>query len=167
MGLDMYLRASKYVAGYNWGKDEAGEFSKTPEPKFTELLDYAGLEPSDIREELPSGNIEFTIAYWRKVNCIHGWFVENCAQGEDDCRPVYVSREKLEELHATITEVLASGEDAEVADELLPVHSGFFFGDTSYGEWYWSDLREAEETLRGILTNSKFTDWEFEYQASW
>jgi hypothetical protein len=54
-----------------------------------------------------------------------------------------------------------------VADELLPCHAGFFFGDTSYGEWYWSDIREAEKTIKGILDNPKFTDWDFEYQASW
>lgn len=44
------------------------------------------------------GDINVQVGYWRKVNSVHGWFVRECADGVDDCRPVSVSREKLYKL---------------------------------------------------------------------
>ena len=38
------------------------------------------------------------VAYWRKANAIHGWFVDNIQDGVDDQNEYYVSKEKLEEL---------------------------------------------------------------------
>jgi len=161
MGLDMYLRASKYVSGVNFGRRDE-EFFREENPEFDNLLKFAGLEKDDIRTDLPAGNIEFTIAYWRKVNSIHQWFVDNCADGEDDCRPVYVPRERLEELRETVREALA-----ERDPDLLPPQGGFFFGSTDIDEWYWKDLEFTLETLDKILSNPKFEGWDFEYQASW
>lgn len=161
MGLDMYLRASKYVSGVNYGRRD-DEFFREENPEFDKLLAFAGLEKDDIRADLPAGNVEFTIAYWRKVNSIHQWFVDNCADGEDDCRPVYVPRERLEELRETVREALA-----ERDPDLLPPQGGFFFGSTDIDEWYWKDLEFTLETLDKILSNPKFEGWDFEYQASW
>lgn len=38
------------------------------------------------------------VAYWRKSNMIHKWFVENVQEGDDDCGYYEVSKEKLLEL---------------------------------------------------------------------
>jgi hypothetical protein len=51
-----------------------------------------------------------------------------------------------------------------LAEELLPSHSGFFFGSTEYDEWYFKDLTRTVEIIDRCLA-SKF-DY-FEYQASW
>lgn len=161
MGLDMYLKASKYVSGVDF-KRENDEFIREENPAFAELLASAGLEKDDIRTDLPAGSIEFTVAYWRKVNSIHQWFVDNCADGEDDCRPVYVPREKLEELRDLVHEALA-----ERDPDLLPPQGGFFFGSTEIDDWYWKDLEDTLDTLTKILANPKFEDWDFEYRASW
>ena len=161
MGLDMYLRASKFVSGVEYQK-QGEELVRVEVPAFDELLGFAGLEKDDIRADLPAGNIEFTIAYWRKVNSIHQWFVDNCARGEDDCRPVYVPRERLEQLRDTVREALA-----ERNPDLLPPQSGFFFGSTEIDDYYWQDLEFTLETLDKILSNPKFEGWDFEYQASW
>lgn len=48
------------------------------------------------------------IGYWRKANAIHGWFVNECADGVDECQEIPVSREQLERLLAVTREVLAS-----------------------------------------------------------
>lgn len=159
MGLDMYLSARKYISGVEWGEDYQ---SHTMPESFKTLLKVAGLEPSDVRDDLPSGRIEVTVAYWRKVNSIHQWFVDNCADGEDDCRPMYVSREKLMELRDLVHEARA-----EKDPELLPPQAGFFFGSTEADEYYWNDLKDTQDTLDNILENPKLADWDFEYQASW
>mgnify|MGYP000432712481 FL=1 len=159
MGLDMYLSARKYISGV----DYSAGFEKPVMPiEFRTLLDVAGLDDDDIRKDLPSGRIEVTVAYWRKVNAIHNWFVSNCADGEDDCRPMYVSRERLLELLDVVKEAIAE-KDAD----LLPPSSGFFFGSTDIDEWYWKDLEATRDTIQGILDNPKLADWDFEYQASW
>jgi hypothetical protein len=161
MGLDMYLRASKYVSGVDFVR-KGEDIVREENPAFFTLLASTGLDKSDIRNDLPGGSIEFTIAYWRKVNSIHQWFVDNCADGEDDCRPVYVPREKLEELRDLVHETLA-----ERDPDLLPPQGGFFFGSTDIDEYYWKDLEESHEMLNSILSNPKFEGWDFEYQASW
>lgn len=159
MGLDMYLSARKYISGVDYS---AGYEKPVMPIEFRTLLDVAGLDEDDIRKDLPSGRIEVTVAYWRKVNAIHNWFVSNCADGEDDCRPMYVSRERLLELLDVVKEAIA-----EQDSDLLPPSSGFFFGSTDIDEWYWKDLEATRDTIQGILDNPKLADWDFEYQASW
>jgi hypothetical protein len=102
------------------------------------------------------------IGYWRKANAVHQWFVDNCQNGEDDCRDAYVSREKLEELLSVTKEVLA---DHSKADELLPTQSGFFFGSTEYDEYYFQDLELTQKILENALSMSD--EWDFGYQSSW
>ena len=53
----------------------------------------------------------------------------------------------------------------EVAEKLLPVEGGFFFGGTAYDEWYYQDLEATKEIIENCLQLSE--DWEFEYRASW
>lgn len=159
MGLDMYLSARKYISGVDFGEDYS---SRTMPVAFKNLLDCAGLDESDIREDLPSGRIELTVAYWRKVNAVHQWFVDNCANGEDDCRPVYVSRESLLELLNTVKKAIK-----ELDSDYLPPQGGFFFGATDIDDYYWDSLKETQKKLEGILDNPKLADWDFEYQASW
>ena len=77
------------------------------------------------------------VGYWRKANAIHKWFVDNCAKGVDECQRIYVDRDKMEDLLEIVTRVLSRKEEAE---RRLPTQSGFFFGDTTYDEWYYKDL---------------------------
>lgn len=46
------------------------------------------------------------IMYWRKVNSIHRWFVENVQKGVDDCGYYKVEKEQLESLHDICGEIL-------------------------------------------------------------
>jgi hypothetical protein len=46
------------------------------------------------------------VAYWRKANQIHRWFVEHVQRGTDDCRKHYAPRKRLKELLDTVNSVL-------------------------------------------------------------
>lgn len=149
MGLDMYLTAKKYYSPYQ-NDDEFKEIRKISQvgSMMTSLNPYIYLEVN--------------VAYWRKVNALHKWFVDTCQDGQDDCRTSYVSREQLQNLKKTCEEVLA---DNSKAEELLPTEEGCFFGSYEYGEYYFADLKQTIETLDQVLTLP--TEWDFSYQSSW
>ena len=153
MGLDMYLSASRYLSVYD---DADAQKKEQLLEMFPELKVYLAEEENPIQE------VRAIVGYWRKANQIHGWFVENIQEGEDDCRSYYVSREKLQKLKSLCQQVL---EDKSLADELLPTQSGFFFGSTEYEGYYFDDL---EKTIR-IIDNALALPetWRFEYQSSW
>jgi hypothetical protein len=151
MGLDMYLSARKF----------ASEKLFSPE-LYSKVLDAVGTDVLP-RKEIPSVEVEVGVAYWRKANAIHQWFVNNCQDGNDDCRPAHVSRAQLAELLDLAKQVKA---DPSLAEELLPTASGFFFGSTEYGEWYWQDIDETITQLEQVLESTS-DDWDFQYQSSW
>lgn len=104
--------------------------------------------------------------YWRKANQIHDWFVQNVQDGEDNCRPYYVNRDKLKEL-LDICEQVLDARTEETSKELLPVASGFFFGSSEYDEYYYEAIEETAEGLTKLLLNPAFEGMDFYYQASW
>jgi hypothetical protein len=95
MGLDMYLNKRTYVK--NWSHMDKSEL-------HTVTIKMGGKKRADIKPERVSYIIE-EVAYWRKFNALHGWFVTNVADGVDDCKEVYVSHENLMELHETLLKV--------------------------------------------------------------
>jgi hypothetical protein len=157
----MYLRASEYVSRNDWSRNEKGEIRDNPNWLFTQIVETLELEDVIDKTGFAGINIDVPMGYWRKSNMIHHWFVNNLADGVDECQPIVVRREDLEQLKETCIEVIANPTDAE---ELLPTGSGFFFGSTSYDQYYFSDLNDTIGILNKCL-ESKF-DY-FEYQASW
>jgi hypothetical protein len=158
MGLDQYLYATKYTCSNNL----ENETWKKMNADFLKLKKVIGKDAKYLDKGLPSISLQMKIGYWRKVNAIHQWFVDNCQNGEDDCRDAYVSREKLEELLGVVKEVLA---DKSKADELLPTQQGCFFGSTEYDEYYFQDLELTKKILKNALSMPK--EWDFGYQSSW
>ena len=158
MGLDMYLEARKFVSGYNFEPiDEQNSYEN--------LLDAVGLSKSDLSPEAsPFIYLNVNVAYWRKVNAVHSWFVENVQGGEDNCQRADVSREQLAELLDVCKQVQA---DHDKAEELLSTQGGFFFGDTTFDEWYFQGVDSTIDQLTKILNNPKFDGWDFVYQSSW
>lgn len=156
MGLDMYLRASKLVSGHEW---------KTPEQRkeYADLLQAVQLTLDDLDSSSPSGTVTLTVAYWRKANAIHAWFVDNVQDGEDKCEPHEVSREQL----SALRDLCAQGVANRDVVSLQP-RAGFFFGGTEVDEYYYQDLAETVAMLGKILDNPKFSEgWYFEYKSSW
>ena len=88
MGLDMYLEKRTYVR--NW--------DHSPDDRRHEItVKLGGKDHPAIKTERISYIIKH-IAYWRKANQVHQWFVDNCQDGKDDCGTHYVPRKKLQEL---------------------------------------------------------------------
>ena len=113
------------------------------------------------------GNTEI---YWRKANQIHGWFINNCAGGEDNnCEDISVSRDNLVDLHK-ICGVLIDTRSTELAMDWLPPTPGFFFGGYEIDDWYWQNVEETHAKLGELLdriTEENKYDYEIEYYASW
>ena len=105
------------------------------------------------------------VAYWRKDNAIHNWFINNYANGVDDCTSIEVDRIGLIALRDVCLHVSESS-NPELAMELLPPVAGFFFGSTQIDDWYWDGIKETAEKLTGIIDETS-EDQMFEYQASW
>ena len=152
MGLDMYLIAKRYVSNYLDEQDaERADIIKSV---FPELADF---DNDDLVKE-----VTVRVGYWRKANAIHKWFVDNVQDGVDECQYSYVSRDKLLELKSACEAVHSN---CTKAPEILPTQDGFFFGDTSYDEWYFQDI---EQTIKIIDAALKLPNsWDFEYHASW
>ena len=145
MGLDMYLSARQMTFN-GW---------KNPD-LYNKLVQEAPFA-------LDTATLEVQVAYWRKANQIHKWFVDHVQNGKDDCGDYYVSREQLQLLLDTCKIVLI---DREEASQLLPVQEGFFFGSYEYNEYYFSDIKDTIEQLEKVLTEYP-EEWSFKYQSSW
>lgn len=57
------------------------------------------------------------LAYWRKVNSVHNWFVENVQDGVDDCNDYIVSKDKIEELLEVCKTILNKEYEYEIKQE--------------------------------------------------
>ena len=143
MGLDMYLSAKRYI----WDKEGEG-------------VEVNGV---DIPAPLKLKELGCRAAYWRKANQIHGWFVRNVQDGEDNCRPFDVTREDLQALIDVCRRVLTN---RELAENVLPPNAGFFVGGYEYDEYYFDELQRTADEL-GVLLEALDDSWSFEYQASW
>lgn len=159
MGLDMYLEARRFVSGYSHSGADENE-------KFREIV--GAVDMLDVHDER-FATVSVNVAYWRKANAIHEWFVKHVQDGEDDCKTYYVSREKLQELEELCRQVVESGEP-EVAAKLLPTASGFFFGGTDYDEYYFEQIDWTAKRIAEILTklpDGGMRGVDFYYNSSW
>lgn len=185
MGLDMYLTAKRHVSGYSF-------YEPKEQAIYAELVETLGVG-DNVDPETPSGQVELCVAYWRKANAIHAWFVREVQDGVDECQTSFVPREKLVELRDLCLKVLGASQlepgsvvtgivfkkgqaieettegkvvaNPAVAQEHLPTQSGFFFGNTDYDEWYVHDLEDTVKQLDRAL--ELHDEWQFYYNASW
>lgn len=104
---------------------------------------------------------EEEVVYWRKANQIRHWFVEHLEgmNGNSNCEYFKVSKEILEQLVEDCKTVLNKRNIKQHAAQLLPTESGFFFGSTEYGEWYFNQLEDTVEEVEKVIET---TDWETE-----
>lgn len=154
MGLDMYLSGKRYLSKY---------LNETDSDKINTINEIFGID-GDEEKDYGVEEIKFRLAYWRKANPIHKWFVDNCQNGIDECQETWVTRDKLVELLDVCKTVLA---DLSKAQKLLPTQSGFFFGSSDYDEWYQRDLEYTVARLEKILEDSALDNVDFYYQSSW
>lgn len=196
MGLDMYLVKQSKVKGVSSKQMrhfiEYCDWKKLRKEKRTScsLKEWGDVEPSS----LPQGykrrlllkmykqnklSVE-EVAYWRKANQIHKWFVDNIQNGEDDCDWYEVTKEELKELleickkvKANSTLILRPGEeeyliqDPAIAQALLPTQGGFFFGDINYNQFYIDNIKYTIDQIEEILKNTNFEEETIVYTSSW
>lgn len=130
------------------------------------------------REE---GTVE--AGYLRKANQIHGWIDRQVDGGVENCEPVDLTREQVQELLDAINLVLEysvlvddkvavgysfeNGQQApileagqvianpSIAQEHLPTTSGFFFGSLDYDQFYIEDLKSAKKIVEDFLADER------------
>lgn len=118
------------------------------------------------------------LAYWRKANAIHRWFRDHCNYNDFDWTsapaPATVTKQNLLDLVNLCRKIVNryysdqdKGESfADFCEETLPTESGFFFGDTTYDEWYVNKLRHTIEVLEPVIDDMDDDDVVY-YDASW
>ena len=183
MGLDMYLSKKTYVKKWSHQekKDQFDVTIKKGGKKFT------GINPERV------SYITEEIAYWRKANQIHGWFVNNTEEIQQDVK-YYVTKEHLTNLLLDCKKVLEllntlpkttkkvvggwrDGKeylvDVEVYDnadeilDLLPPTQGFFFGSDTIDDYYKQDIEHTIKVLEEELSTNEDEYPDYEYYASW
>jgi hypothetical protein len=145
MGLDMYLYARQFA--FNGFKNQ---------DLYNKLVQEAPFA-------LDTATLQVQVAYWRKANQIHKWFVDHVQDGNDNCEEYRVTRDQLQLLLDNCKLVLINKEEAKT---LLPRQEGFFFGSYEYDEFYWYDIQDTIDQLEKIL-NEYPEEWDFQYQSSW
>ena len=161
----MYLSARKHINKINWNKldhDSSAKYSEATDQQWFDVVNSAGLDTLVDIESIYGVDVSVNVAYWRKVNSVHAWFVKNVQQGEDNCGEYYVSHEKLRELARTCTLAITNKDP-----NLIPPQAGFFFGGTDIDEWYWKDLMDTLEQLQALIDRPDFDRLSFYYQSSW
>ena len=151
MGLDMYLEKEIYVGGNYEHREVKGTL------KYSVMGKEISIPTSKVF------SIVLHAGYWRKANHIHKWFVDTCQDGNDNCQRSYISIEQLKKLQDLCKKVLANH---NLASELLPAQSGFFFGSTDYDEWYFSNIESTVKIIDDILSDTP-EKYEFYYLSSW
>ena len=204
MGLDMYLyrfnrvgnlgpsdicRANEY---FDWREDPAAQkysLKKWCGVKESELPGADDMEEIacqrdtryyawDKERRHPFRSSYEQVAYWRKANEIHKWFVDRVQGGTDDCEfHREVTKGDLKELAAACRDVLLHGVcadgdavmavDYEYCRKVLPTQSGFFFGGAEYDKWYVRDLRKTAEVCEELADSTDFDSQMIYYVSSW
>ncbi len=144
MSLDMYLNKKIYVGSSRNKLKITGVKSRIDIARVTYIVE--------------------DIAYWRKANAIHWWFVQNVQKGEDDCHPHEVSIEQLSTLLQVCKQVQ---KEPDRAPKLLPTQEGFLFGSTEYDSSYFQSLAYTVSVLGEELKEDEDQPQVYEYQSSW
>jgi hypothetical protein len=164
----VYLARWEYMRG-----SESAEYELA-----TRVHERAGLLPFAITDSGGGGvgyadgkiNVWLCCAYWRKANSVHGWFVDRCQGGVDECQRTKVHPEALAFLRATCLDALDAYDsgDATKAAEIMQPRSGFFFGATDVDEWWVQDMRSTVRQVdRALALAAEIGGVDFYYQASW
>lgn len=179
MGLDQYLTAKVYVgAKYGAVKQNYIEMQNA----YGEDKDFVDFKKCKV---FPTSNISeiiYDIGYWRKVNWIHKWFVDNVQDGNDNCKNYEVSSELLDELYSICETILDKFckvkndkdrmELIDYINDKLPPQSGFFFGSTELKDkdeldYYRESLYDTMQFIRRARNYIEKFGAGIYYQSSW
>jgi hypothetical protein len=182
MGLDMYLyrvpkmNSLEELNAINSRLDNAfvnGSLSDElkavhKENKYIYDIDFSISAFIDIEKykKDPKGwgsiiSLDIRVAYWRKFNALHSWFVANVQYGIDECEPHIVTIDHLKKLREDLKELNKTN-----VDEKFATQGGFFFGSTDYDDYFWADVERLKCEVE-YLINQQPTDTMYVYQSNW
>jgi hypothetical protein len=105
---------------------------------------------------------QLKLGYWRKHPNLHGFIVQQFADGEDNCQEIYLSKDDLLKIIQA------------VKDDNLPYTEGFFFGAsaTKDDEYYLEEkngtIEIFEKALAWIEASHDVSCYrDVHYRASW
>lgn len=159
MGLDMYINKVKKT---NHSISELIALNVDAHPdnvKVAEFLPLSHPYPEDAHDYY---TIFHQVAYWRKFNALHGWFVNNLQLGIDNCADYELNKDILLDLLEVLEETWALKNPAK-----LPPTLGYFWGSTETDDYYWDKVYNSIQTISELIDD---TDWKNErlfYTSSW
>lgn len=168
----MYLNKKTYIG--NKYRDNNEQIRVViPENQENSMFPVRG---NQIKNERIS-EITEQVAYWRKANAIHNWFVQNVQDGVDECQEAYVSIEQLKELvdackkdieylntlQYDLEEEYKEFKDVDESHLTLIPTGGFFFGSTKFDSWLIQDFQNTIDQIEPLLEETG----DFYYQSSW
>lgn len=176
MGLDQYLYAQTRGEPLTLGDEMPDELYeqihwRSPDWETEEWFRKAYMTPEQIAQDDARPYQITKVAYWRKANQIHAWFVDHIQDGRDECQYAPVSLEQLAGLKVTCQRLL----DSELAGALqtLPPRQGFFFGAYEVDEYYRADLLETVRQIEAVelVERERHANGQhplqYWYQSSW
>ena len=153
MGLDQYI----YVIDEQVELDDE-YYERLGEPVYDDDGEIDYYDETAIMKE---------IAYFRKVNCLHGWMDRLCEEKTDheigNCHYFIFSKEDLQRLLDDCKQVLAAKSES-VARELLPPTEGCFFGSYVIDRCYYEDIQDI---IKQLSEYAESDDKQFAYWAWW
>lgn len=159
MGLDMYIYKTKKTSH---SVKELSDLDNNPKEDNPALAEFLPLH-LPFPDHFPDHRSIFTqVAYWRKFNALHSWFVNHVQLGIDDCNFYELHKDHIEDLLETLQHVL---EEKDTSD-FEPIQ-GFFFGSTEVDDYYWEQVENTRDKMYRLLNDF---DWENErmfYHSSW
>jgi len=158
MGLDMFIYKVKKTDHTIKELSDLNIDPKEDDPAFAEFLPLH--TPFDTMPDYKS--IFKQVAYWRKFNALHQWFVTHVQLGIDNCGLYELDQDVLRSCHDVLEEAFYKKNHY-----ILPPTQGFFWGSTEIDDYYWNNVEESIQTISHLIDD---TDWATErlfYQSSW
>jgi len=122
-------------------------------------------KPIPPESKLPVDTLEALARRWHKAGHIHGWFVKNVQNGQDDYKNYHVSVDKLSELLDAVNKILKT---QDIKNDLLPFDAAPTLQDDIewHIEWYFDTLEYTRDTLTKLLKPEYTNYWDFKYSSS-
>lgn len=108
----------------------------------------------EIRQNRQLSSERYRFGYWRKHPNLHGYIVQEFADGIDDCREIDLTESELRQVLQAIE------------TKALPHTEGFFFGESD-GSEAEEDQRIFTEALDWLAASDEDALRFITYQASW
>lgn len=105
------------------------------------VLDLPELE--ELVKKSVEGYYEPYDAYFRKVNFLFKYYEDRGKMY--DQYYAFTDASDIDDIIDRCEQVL---KDHNLANELLPTQSGFFFGGTDYDDWYFSDVKDCLKQMK-------------------